>query len=200
MSLTRLLVLALLTAACGGAPTPPPPPAVPAYVAPAPLTEARYRTLRMWPEYEGEDKAGGHFETAVKYLRTPAEREPYRSTVREGLLVDVKGVPLNKGGVDDGKETTGLAIFVMDAAGNLYVGFEHERGKFHHSTFMAGEPVGMAGDIQIFDGRIKMISNQSGHYRPPPAAFEQVIDQLKAMGADLSKTEIRTLGVDLVGL
>lgn len=171
--------------------------AAPAFDATPPLTEPRFRTMQMWPEYEGEEKAGGHFETAVAYL-DPTAREKYRVLVKDGRLVDIAGKPLNPGAKKASmKGDAGLAIWVMDAAGNVYASLEHARGLFHHSSFLAGGPVAMAGDLRVFDGELVQLSNQSGHYRPPPAAMRQITERLTEMGIDLSKVQVDTLGVDL---
>lgn len=196
----RTLLAVLLLLGCGGAPPAPSastPTAAPAFVPDPALTEPRFRTMRLWPEYEGEEEAGGHFETAVTYLDEQA-REKHRVMVRDGRLVDVMGKPFNAGPRPEkwtGDE--GLAIYVMDGAGNVYATLDHERGRFHHSSFLAGGPVAMAGDIRVFDGWIVEVSNQSGHYRPPPAAMPQITTRLKEMGVDLTKVKVDVLGADL---
>jgi hypothetical protein len=85
----------------------------------------------------------------------------------------------------------------MDAAGELYASFEAERDRLHHSSLLAGAPVACAGELLVFDGRLLLISNQSGHYRPPPRALAQALDALLRAGADLSATRVLSLGVDL---
>ncbi len=200
----RPLLLAVLLAGCGGGPTATPEvmtrPAAPLFAVEPPLTGERYRTMRLWPEYEGEEKAGGHFETAVKYLGAE-QRERYRVVVRDGRLHFTDGRVLNAGkkfpGKWGGEEAESYAIYVMDAAGNLYFSFEHERGIFHHSSFLAGGPVSMAGDAHIFDGQLVQITNQSGHYRPPPAAFPQVVERLEEMGLDMKQVKVEIFGADL---
>ncbi len=201
----RILLAVLLLLGCGGAPDAPPasaPTTAPAAAAPAfvpdpLLTEPRFRTMILWPEYQGEEVAGGHFETAVVYLDEKA-REKHRVMVRDGRLLDIAGKPFNPGPrPEKWSGDKGLAIYVMDAAGNVYATLEHERGRFHHSSFLAGGPVGMAGDIRVFDGWIVEVSNQSGHYRPPPAAMKQITERLKEMGVDMSKVKVEVLGADL---
>jgi len=195
----RRALLLLLLSGCGGAPsaTAPAVEVAPAFVPAAPLTEPRFRTMQMWPEYQGEEKVGGHFEGAVAYLDA-SRREKYRVLAVDGRLVDLAGRPLNPGHRPaKWKGDEGLAIFVLDAAGNLYATLDHERGRFHHSSFFSGGPVAMAGDLRVFDGHLVEVSNQSGHYRPPPAALRQAIERLREMGVDLSKVKIEALGADL---
>lgn len=154
---------------------------------PPAATTPRFDTLPLLDEYVGEEVAGGHFETAVRYL-DPRSREPFRVHVRDGLLVDGAGRPLDPA-LEQHPGRDGLAIFVMDAAGNFYASFDARRGHFHHSSFLAGGPVAAAGDFVVSAGRLRAVTNASGHYRPPAATLERVRARLVEMGVDLSAAE-----------
>jgi hypothetical protein len=78
------------------------------------------------------------------------------------------------------------AIFVMDEQGNIYASKVHAPGEFHHSSFLAGEPVAAAGEIRVTNGALEFISDRSGHYQPPPIHLEQAIDVLKDKGVNVS--------------
>ncbi len=52
------------------------------------------------------------------------------------------------------------------AVGKIYLSKNYEFGKFHHSSFLAGEKVAAAGEIYIERGVIKTITDGSGHYKP----------------------------------
>jgi hypothetical protein len=193
-----LWALGAMLLACGGAPAAPEAPAAavaPPFEKDPLLTEPLYRTGKLFPEYAGEEVAGQVFETAVVYL-DEAAREPYRVFVRDGKLVDGDGRPLNPDGTlgPNGNDT---AIWVMDAAGNLYVGFEQRKGVFHHSSFLAGGPVSAAGELVVIDGELIEISNRSGHYRPPPFTLDQTIEHLEGLGLETGETKRSTVGVDL---
>jgi len=69
----------------------------------------------------------------------------------------------------------GWAIFVVDMDGRLYCG-DHEEGKFHHSTFLAGGAVQSAGELSAEDGVIKVVTAKSGHYTP---SMDHMIQFLK---------------------
>jgi hypothetical protein len=45
---------------------------------------------------------------------------------------------------------------------------------FHHSSFLAGEPVASAGEIRAKNGVLELVSNASGHYEPPKGLLFQV--------------------------
>ena len=115
------------------------------------------------------------------------EREQYRLFVKDGRLyhasdgsvVDTRGAHTLRAG---GKS----AIFVMDEYGNIYAAPEHVRGAFHHSSFLAGQPVAGAGEIKVVDGVVMEITDRSGHYQPAPPYLDQVLNQLKYDGVDTS--------------
>jgi hypothetical protein len=86
---------------------------------------------------------------------------------------------------------------VIDARGQLYVSFEAEKDRVHHSSLLAGEPVLCAGELIVFQGRLALINNQSGHYRPPPKALQRAVKTLTEAGLDLSKVTVKPFGVDL---
>jgi hypothetical protein len=58
------------------------------------------------------------------------------------------------------------AAYVWTKDGTLLAG-QHIPKEFHHSSFVAGDAVRCAGMISVINGKVKMISNNSGHYRPP---------------------------------
>jgi hypothetical protein len=119
----------------------------------------------------------------VRYL-SPDEAEQCRVFVRDGLLYGTDGrvvdtVGANLSGGDRG-------IFVMDSQGNIYLSTQQEVGTFHHSSFLAGQPVSAAGEIIVEDGRVLIVTNQSGHYMPAPESLQLFLDQLAAQGMDVS--------------
>jgi len=75
-----------------------------------------------------------------------------------------------------------LTIWVMDLKGNLYVAPVQMPGYFHHSSFLAGEPVECAGEIIIKKGKIVYLNRKSGHYIPGPDDLQQALMKLQAQG------------------
>jgi hypothetical protein len=55
---------------------------------------------------------------------------------------------------------------------------------FHHSSLLAGAPVAAAGEIRCKNGVIELISNSSGHYKPPVEYVKQVFLELRDRGYD----------------
>ena len=139
----------------------------------------------MDPEYLGEE-TGKVWGTKVKYLNE-AERQQYKLSVKDGRLFDSSGNPFDTSGASSvfsgGK---GSAIYVMDGNGNIFASKTQTVGKFHHSSFLAGEPVASAGEITVKDGYIKAITRRSGHYQPTEAQSNQLLTQLRTNGVDMS--------------
>ena len=171
---------------------PPPPPAeepaeAGAWAPEAPLYTPRFPTTPLLERYLGEEESSGDDRVeSVRYFDN-ASRERYRVLARDGRLVDRQGRPLEPGvGAGAGDE----GIYVMDAAGNLYATFSQERGRVHHSSLLAGAPVAAAGTLAIEQGRLKKMSNYSGHYRPGAKTLEALRARLRQMGIDLSTVEV----------
>lgn len=98
----------------------------------------------------------------VKYL-TPEERQDYKLTIKDGLLY--QGEELFDTSKMHSKGSIGKAAFIITSEGEILAA-EHKGGEFHHSSFMSGERVAMAGMIEVKDGKIMEINNVSGHYKP----------------------------------
>ncbi|WP_188827588.1 hypothetical protein [Nocardia camponoti] len=70
----------------------------------------------------------------------------------------------------------------MDRNGRIYSAPHHILGQFHHSSFLAGRPVAGAGEIEVRQGRVVLISDHSTHYRPAREFTAQVLDSLNKQG------------------
>ncbi len=64
-----------------------------------------------------------------------------------------------------GEKEKKAAAYVWTSCGTLMAG-QHIPQEFHHSSFVAGTAVRCAGMISVINGKVEMISNNSGHYRP----------------------------------
>ena len=76
-------------------------------------------------------------------------------------------------------------MFTFDAAsscGELCKQSGTGTPRYHHSSMVAGGAVAAAGQLGVRDGRILFISNESGHYMPPPSCLCAVLAVLAEMG------------------
>ncbi len=72
----------------------------------------------------------------------------------------------------------GRAIFVVNTRGELFAS-SSEIGKFHHSSILNGSPVLCAGMLEVVNGTLTYINDQSGHYSPRIYHFFQFLKILK---------------------
>jgi uncharacterized protein RhaS with RHS repeats len=147
--------------------------------------EPKYPLLKeMDPDYVGEElgiaKAWEPFGAEIEYL-TKEQRKNYEIVVKDGLVYDAKGIPLNSGNSINGK-----LMYVMDSDGKIYSGPQRIM-EFHHSSFLAGAPVAAAREIDVAGGFILTHSRNSGHYKPNKEHHDQFIAEMNERGVDLSK-------------
>ena len=81
-------------------------------------------------------------------------------------------------------------IFVMDTNGALFVA-RKQRGRFHHSSFLGGAVTRAAGALVVHNGRLRLLTGHSGHYRPPPGVLARVRTELQQQGLDVSRVLIQ---------
>ena len=113
--------------------------------------------------------AGGH-KQIVSFARKD-ER------LRNLMLIPIDGVLFNT----KGKKPNGFYIYALDKHGNLIAessGADYGSQNLNHSTLCAGGEVICAGELQLQNGHLTIISNQSGHYKPNAARLGQAIQIL----------------------
>jgi len=84
----------------------------------------------------------------------------------------------------------GKGIFTLDSFGRLYCGTKI-RGVLHHSSFVRGHCVKVAGGITLQDGWLTVLSPHSGHYQPGSEHVEDMIGLWKEKGVDFRKVHLK---------
>lgn len=74
----------------------------------------------------------------------------------------------------------------MDGEGNIYASKYQRIGEFHHSSLVAGNSVAAAGELEVRNGILMLISDKCGHYKPEIEYLEQAMDVLQFQGVDVS--------------
>ncbi len=141
----------------------------------------KYKTIPMIKDYGAYDR-----KKWVKYFKK-SDLDAREVVIKNGWFYrKAKRAALSRAADRNGQTT--FYVFVMDGKGNLYFqdpAIDEYVGKFHHSSFLGGKPVAMAGTIFINpNGRIEALTSQSGHYRPPAGMIDQVIDELLKKGVN----------------
>ncbi|XP_020694003.1 IQ domain-containing protein IQM1 [Dendrobium catenatum] len=123
----------------------------------------------------------------IKYLG-PKEREAYQVIIKDGKLV-YKLTELFVHTTDDDEKW----IFVLSTCRALYVG-KKKKGRFQHSSFLAGGATTAAGRLLVKDGFLMAIWPYSGHYLPTEENFDEFIKFLAENNVDL--TNVKRYSID----
>ncbi|KAJ6945021.1 hypothetical protein NC651_000143 [Populus alba x Populus x berolinensis] len=122
----------------------------------------------------------------IKYLG-PMERKAYEVVVKDGKLVYKESGELLHS-TEDAKW-----IFVLSTSKTLYVG-KKMKGKFQHSSFLAGGVATAAGRLVVDGGVLKAVWPHSGHYRPTEENFKDFLSFLRENNVDL--IDVKTCPTD----
>lgn len=135
----------------------------------------------------------------IEYLHEQA-RSVYEVTIgKDGKFYRANGELLDtsRGHTISNGDTlfTGHAIFVIGLDGRLYVSLRHAEGAFHHSSFLAGDRVLMAGELSVLNGELVAINARSGHYKPDAYRLRVMLGVLERLGVPLANVKVRIIGV-----
>ncbi|CAI9100619.1 OLC1v1037754C4 [Oldenlandia corymbosa var. corymbosa] len=117
----------------------------------------------------------------IQYLQ-PKERQSYEVIIENGKLV------YRESGIYVNSTEGSKWIFVLSTSRTLYVG-QKKKGKFQHSSFLAGGAITAAGRLVAHDGVLEAIWPYSGHYHPTEENFREFISFLEENGVDLSNVK-----------
>ena len=159
-----------------------------------PPKEPPFDTKPMDARFKGEQDAidpttGAVREMPVRYL-SESERSKFELKVgSDGKLYTADGKLYDSDAAAD--RGSGRAIFVMSKDGRIYVMQPGQKGRFNHSSFLAGEGVAAAGEITVQNGVVTYLSDRSGHYMPETEHTLQLVYRLQGRGADVTKMKVK---------
>ncbi|QDT06971.1 hypothetical protein K227x_53950 [Rubripirellula lacrimiformis] len=123
----------------------------------------------------------------VAYLDEQA-RKRYR-VIKDGALLFQASQPVDTAAMSTAESGPGWAIFVLSRHDVFYTG-SHRIGRFHHSSFLEGNPVKGAGEWKVKAGRLQVVTAKSGHYRPEMQHFVTCLKKLRPL-LKLHRTQVR---------
>ena len=121
----------------------------------------RSRSNRLdWPEFlaakmSHDEKIRVLRRNAIVYL-TPQQASIYKVRFCNGLVVRSNGQEYRNG----------RWMFVLDQTGQDFYIAKKRKGRFHHTSFVAGAPVQCAGFVTFKHGKMELLRLHSGHYKP----------------------------------
>lgn len=153
----------------------------------------RYNTIPLRPGYEAETTPSPLDGTYTKYL-SEGERARFEIFVEDGKLVHGDGTLVDTSQARSNFHQPGSphpAIYVMDEHGRVFLSYKHgiiddvDLSKIHHSSFLAGDQVAAAGEIEVRNGILVNINKFSGHYRPGNEIHAQILFELEERGGTI---------------
>lgn len=89
-----------------------------------------------------------------------------------------------------GKDSeVGQALYVLTRGGTL-LSAPGKIGEMHHSSLVAGTDVAGAGMMRVEQGKIRSITNNSGHYRPSAEYLRNVLQVFQRNHVNLEEVEV----------
>lgn len=139
---------------------------------------------------------------SLVYLQEDSQRHCFKIKFRNGLAYRCRRLDSGTGGEyfpydslesGESEKDDGRVHYAMDARGRLYVGYikknEQNRKDFYHSSLTGGQTVFSAGTMKIVQGKIKEITNDSGHYTPDAKHLANALYLLQLRGVPLEDVE-----------
>lgn len=130
-------------------------------------------------------------QASIKDLQITRLTKTTRTAFRVNFVLGENGAKIHYNGqpLDTRTFSTitgpGKAIFVIGCDGYMYIG-SHDIGRFHHSSFFAGQPVVCAGEIITdSEGKLIEITDKSGHYNPKNPHLLNALYFLEKQGINL---------------
>ncbi|MEM9826693.1 MAG: hypothetical protein AAF958_08900 [Planctomycetota bacterium] len=120
-------------------------------------------------------------QAGVKYCNTQERQDYQLIMVGDGVINAADGRLYDTSGMHSNRSGEGWGIFVVDFDFTFYSG-PHTVNEFHHSSFLAGEPVFSAGEIAVENGRVLGVTNKTGHYKAGPAELHRSLLLLQDEG------------------
>jgi len=157
----------------------------------------QFESLSLAEFREIEELANkGQYDSRVQYLKK-AQRIEYMAFPKAGLLCNAAGNPIDAyfDGIWD-KTVKEPWPYAMDSYGNIFVKRATTTSKdsyFNHSSFNAGREVISAGEVVIAKGRLELVNNNSGHYKPDRKALTLCVQMLQLDSVDLSGTTVQLM-------
>lgn len=135
-------------------------------------------------------------QVSIKDLQITRLTKTTRAAFRVNFILGENGAKIHYNGqpLDTRAFSTitgpGKAIFVIGRDGHMYIG-SHDIGRFHHSSFFAGQPVLCAGEIITdSEGKLIEITDKSGHYNPKNPHLLNALSFLEKQGVNLSEVTL----------
>jgi hypothetical protein len=147
-----------------------------------------FEVQSMWMRREQEDIRVG-----VKRF-TKEEQLENEIKIHNGLLYYKGELFDTSNGSADGRADIQIIALTLD--GRLITIPHAPVDIIHHSTLSMGLSGLFFGEIRATKGKIRMISNMSGHYKPPIHALQNFVNYLRLLGVEIDDSKVVEINDD----
>ena len=121
------------------------------------------------------------------------ETDPALEGYERAVLKESDAVSVNTGEFTGRSTKDNEWIFVLSAADQTM--YAHRKvtksiPRFHHTSFLAAEPVQVAGQLEVDNGNLRSINLHSGHYRPSDEDFARCVQSFRDAGVPMDQVTI----------
>lgn len=120
------------------------------------------------------------------------QNKHYKVKIKNGLLKNNSGNVIDTTHSYSPNRPYGQVIYAMSRTGELYISPFNASipTNFHHSSFLKGAPVICAGGLEIHNGKLKLITVESGHYAPERKHLLRMLHELEKRGVSLEEVDV----------
>jgi hypothetical protein len=150
-------------------------------------------TIKMSEQYAGENK-GLYLDPLTKskwkvIYFSEAEKKRFEVVYKNNLFWSPDGKKANSE-FDSEALSFHHSLIVIDKTFKIFTLPFEERGKYHHSSLTSGEDILFAGTAAFSEGKLRELSDLSGHYKPTPEQTILILKELRRRGVDLSHLKV----------
>lgn len=109
---------------------------------------------------------------SVAYLSGSAHGVQFKG--RRLVNLDDEQTPADTKDMETAFSGHGWGIFVCGLDWQLYL-HSHEKGVFHHTSFLGGKPVRAAGEMRVEQGIVRELTAKTGHYWTTPELMQALV-------------------------
>lgn len=154
------------------------------------------------------ERYGGRADVLSVFMTDDGQRRRYKLRFRDNLAYRWSDSTENQGGYalydttgnTESEINDGKSHFVMTKNGRIYSGFEKENRHhgmdlvwFKHSSLVGGTAAAAAGRMQVVNGQVRHVINDSGHYRPQAMHMVNLLQRLALYGQNMGQVRVERI-------
>jgi ankyrin repeat protein len=139
-------------------------------------------------DYHRRNRSFAPFKNYIIYY-TAAERALHEVQFQDHSIL-LQGNPVHSKTLPNNEKIP--LLYILGNDGKLYIN-DHLMFRQHHSSEFCGENILGVGEIVATEGKIELLTNSSGHYKPSPKDIFPTLELLRDNYGDLSEVRLQLI-------